>query len=67
MVGYRRPSGQALFTAATGSRKRYQTHPKLDTAYPPPLILPGDDLAEDPKYPPQVWCAVIYQAFIIDP
>lgn len=53
-VGYKPRTTQQLFTAATGSRKRPSPADAeiLDT-HPAPLILPGDDLACDPKYPPQ--------------
>jgi len=44
-----------LVTAATGKRKlpgSYLTNNALE-AFPAPLILPGDDIDCDPKYPPQ--------------
>lgn len=53
-VGYHYRNSQQLFTASTGSRKRVDPTDKsyLDL-YPAPLILPGDELAHDPAYPPQ--------------
>lgn len=55
-VGVKSFTLQQLFTAATGSRKRlkaeehglYSSH-----IFPAPLVLPGDELSCDPKYPPQ--------------
>lgn len=53
-VGYKPLTVQQRFTAATGSRQRvtpeYETFANL---FPLPLVLPGDELAHDPKYPPQ--------------
>ena len=48
-VGYHRPSAQQR-AAAAGSKK---TPDSDEAAFPSPLVLPGDDLAVDPKWPPQ--------------
>ncbi|KAJ7784421.1 hypothetical protein B0H16DRAFT_1492429 [Mycena metata] len=57
-AGYKRPSAQEREEAATlqpvhkGKLKR--AAPSEDTGpFCGPLLLPGDDLAEDPEYPPQ--------------
>lgn len=53
-VGYHPRDSQQLFTASTGSRKKVVP---IDIAnlelYPAPLVLPNDELAHDPAYPPQ--------------
>lgn len=53
-VGYKQFTAQQLFTAATGSRKgvpaEYATYA---SSCPSPLVLPGDELAHDPRCPPQ--------------
>lgn len=53
-VGYEQRTSQQLLTAATGSRRRAcPSDLEYLNAYPPPLILPDDELSHDPKYPPQ--------------
>lgn len=51
VVGYRRPSAEKRATAA--GLKSTQAASLSDTTFPAPLVLPGDDLALDPKCPPQ--------------
>lgn len=48
-IGYHRPTNQQRATAA-GLKKNEEFH---DDCFPSPLILPGDDLACDPQWPPQ--------------
>lgn len=50
-AGYRRPTAQQRATAA-GKAKNSAT-PVSDSTFPAPLLLPGDDLALDPRYPAQ--------------
>lgn len=53
-AGYQSRTPQQLFTAATGSRKAIpQTNLQYQSHFPAPLVLPGDELAHDPRYPPQ--------------
>ncbi|KAF2483252.1 hypothetical protein BDY17DRAFT_297104 [Neohortaea acidophila] len=67
--GYKQPSRQeiheALETSDSGGKKRKRAKtattqssaPKIDvpssSTFPAPLVLPGDELAEDPEYPRQ--------------
>ena len=50
-AGYRRPTAQQRATAA-GKAKKSATAVS-DSTFPGPLLLPGDDLASDPRYPAQ--------------
>ncbi|KAJ3056221.1 hypothetical protein HK097_007704 [Rhizophlyctis rosea] len=54
-IAARMPSGRTVaatdITSASDSTKPSYEPP--DTSFPAPLVLPGDDLALDPKYPPQ--------------
>ena len=50
-AGYRRPTAQQRATAA-GKAKNSATAVS-DSMFPAPLLLPGDDLSLDPRYPPQ--------------
>ncbi|KDR74050.1 hypothetical protein GALMADRAFT_212230 [Galerina marginata CBS 339.88] len=58
-VGYRRsPTQQRAAAAVSVTRKNKKYSPDHDndipySAFPGPLILPNDDLALDPRYPPQ--------------
>lgn len=53
-IGYQLRNPQQLFTASTGSRKRVDpTYAEYLALYPAPLVLPDDELAHDPNYPPQ--------------
>ncbi|KAF3921101.1 Archaemetzincin-2 [Arthrobotrys entomopaga] len=55
-VGYTRPTETTLRTAATTfARKHISDAGSVPpaTTFPAPLILPGDDLSNDPKYPAQ--------------
>ncbi|KAK6523201.1 Archaemetzincin-1 [Orbilia ellipsospora] len=55
-AGYNRPAETTLRTATTFSRKpspSATTATLPQTTFPAPLILPGDDLSSDPRYPPQ--------------
>ncbi|OTA94200.1 hypothetical protein M434DRAFT_71758 [Hypoxylon sp. CO27-5] len=68
-VGYNWPSADRRLAATTKSGRNplaskgqrsealekltEKTARELSTAFPGPLILPGDELAQDPKYPPQ--------------
>lgn len=53
-IGYQPRSYQQLFTASTGSRKRVSpSDSDYLGLYPAPLVLPDDELAHDPKCPPQ--------------
>lgn len=53
-IGYQFRNPQQLFTASTGSRKRIDSAYAENLAlYPGPLVLPDDELAHDPEYPPQ--------------
>ena len=49
-AGYKQPTRQQLKTAA-GLHKNEDYAP--ESTFPAPLVLPGDDLATDPKCPPQ--------------
>ena len=52
--GYKPFTPQQLFTAATGSRKKITVqYDKFSNFFPAPLVLPDDELAHDPKCPPQ--------------
>lgn len=51
LVGYRRFSAEQRATAA--GLKSTQAASLSAAAFPAPLVLPGDDLALDPKCPPQ--------------
>ncbi len=51
-AGYKRPSEQRLSAALAHSSKKANDVPRA-TTFPAPLILPDDDLALDPKCPPQ--------------
>lgn len=53
-AGYRGFTTQQLFTAATGSRKKFTAeYTGYSSFFPRPLVLPHDALSNDPKYPPQ--------------
>lgn len=58
-AGYKRPSTQEREEAATlqpvlkGKLKRATPSDEDTGPFCEPLLLPGDDLAEDPEYPPQ--------------
>lgn len=49
-VGYKRPTIDQRRIAAG---KKYIEDVESDDVFPAPLVLPGDDLALDPRYPPQ--------------
>lgn len=51
VVGYHRPSAERRATAA--GLKSTQVATLSAATFPAPLVLPGDDLALDPKWPPQ--------------
>ncbi|RHZ54887.1 uncharacterized protein CDV56_106393 [Aspergillus thermomutatus] len=52
-VGYKQPS-QKQRTAATRPAASQGQYGRIDPSiFPAPLVLPGDDLALDPEYPPQ--------------
>ncbi|KAL8685676.1 MAG: hypothetical protein Q9218_007607, partial [Villophora microphyllina] len=49
-IGYR----QRVHKSPAGKRKRSDVNDLAESSsFPAPLVLPGDDLALDPKYPPQ--------------
>ena len=48
-VGYRHYTAKQLSNAAGNSKSGAE----LTTSFPRPLVLPGDDLSEDPRYPGQ--------------
>ena len=49
-TGYTQPTRQQLRTAAgVGKNEAYPP----ESTFPAPLVLPGDELVFDPKYPPQ--------------
>lgn len=54
-VRYRRPTASQRAAAATpnGWRKKGTKLSDDSSTYPAPLVLPDDDLAVDPEYPPQ--------------
>ena len=59
IAGYNRPSASER-AIASGIHKaevkelcKPDAQEKLSRSFPAPLVLPGDDLAEDPEYPPQ--------------
>ncbi|KAL7921373.1 hypothetical protein ACQKWADRAFT_295584 [Trichoderma austrokoningii] len=60
-AGFKRPNRRRRISAATRGRRALKevellTSKELledEMAFPGPLVLPGDDLAEDPEYPPQ--------------
>jgi archaemetzincin len=53
-AGYKRPTPHQRATAATTSMSKSLADPEdLQYTFPASLVLPGDDLSEDPKYPPQ--------------
>ncbi|KAK6827047.1 hypothetical protein RU639_004505 [Aspergillus parasiticus] len=55
-AGFKRPEkGERLAAAEPTEALLPEEEYTFDTPeiFPPPLILPGDDLAEDPEYPPQ--------------
>ncbi|KAF3930995.1 Archaemetzincin-2 [Dactylellina cionopaga] len=54
-VGFAQPPPQTLFKATTTSTRQNFVASSLPalTTFPAPLILPGDDLSYDPKYPTQ--------------
>lgn len=53
-VGYTTRTPQQLFTAATGSRKTISPEQAERLShFPAPLVLPEDELANDPRYPTQ--------------
>lgn len=57
-AGFKRPDAKQRFAAArpleTSRSAEPETMPIDDPwTFPAPLLLPGDDLSEDPEYPPQ--------------
>ncbi|MCJ1457691.1 hypothetical protein MMC28_008060 [Mycoblastus sanguinarius] len=50
-VGYRRPTAQQRAAAAGKGKK--DGSDQLSNHFPAPLVLPGDDLSYDPRWPPQ--------------
>lgn len=54
-LGHRPFTTKQLLVAATGKRKASEDENSISTpqVYPAPLILPGDDIDCDPKYPSQ--------------
>ncbi|RFU31664.1 hypothetical protein B7463_g4675, partial [Scytalidium lignicola] len=52
-VGYKRPDIGKRRVAASFSAKSSPDAVLDDFSFPAPLVLPGDDLSIDPKYPPQ--------------
>ncbi|KAK3175889.1 hypothetical protein OEA41_007211 [Lepraria neglecta] len=50
-VGYRRPAAQQRAIAAGRTKKDADSW--SDSSFPAPLVLPGDELSFDPRYPPQ--------------
>ncbi|KAH7304423.1 hypothetical protein B0I35DRAFT_363364 [Stachybotrys elegans] len=58
---YRQPTPQQRLAATclSGRVTKSQTLDQLSPAstFPAPLVLPGDELEEDPEYPPQSLCA----------
>ncbi|PNP45530.1 hypothetical protein TGAMA5MH_02753 [Trichoderma gamsii] len=60
-AGFKRPNRRQRISAATQEGRALKelellTSKELledEMAFPGPLVLPGDDLAEDPEYPPQ--------------
>ncbi|KAJ5116074.1 hypothetical protein N7456_000422 [Penicillium angulare] len=55
-VGFKRPGKPERLTAANTKGASSREKPSLDDSpmiFPPPLIIPNDDLAIDPEYPTQ--------------
>ncbi|KAG5649167.1 hypothetical protein H0H81_005735 [Sphagnurus paluster] len=56
IAGYCRPNSQKRNSAASLTVSRNKKDVQSDaeaSTFPPPLVLPGDDLSVDPRYPPQ--------------
>ncbi|KAK6516954.1 hypothetical protein TWF506_006834 [Arthrobotrys conoides] len=52
-AGYTHPEPSVLAKATTTARKNIPNSNPPSTTFPAPLVLPDDDLFNDPKHPPQ--------------